>query len=175
MGETLLVHSSLSALGWVVSGAVAVIQALQDVLTPTRNMGRIPELFRTWPWVRRSNHPHSSFAAWGQHAEFVTVNHTLTFSLGEASPLARVYDLDGRLLPGTENNTSLHLAEVRAGRRATVAFSGSVLIAGQRQWVTFEELDSDDSTFPPIKAVFEASGAVTAGQVDFAVRFWQAL
>lgn len=101
-------------------------------------------------------------------------NHTLTFSLGEASPLARVYDLDGRLLPGTENNTSLHLAEVRAGRRATVAFSGSVLIAGQRQWVTFEELDSGDSAFPPIKAVFEASGAVTAGQVDFAVRFWQA-
>jgi len=232
-GETLLVHSSLSALGWVNGGAVAVIQALQDVLTsagtlvmptftlnltdpsgwrhppvpeewqatirdtmpafdpartPTRHMGRIPELFRTWPDVLRSDHPHSSFAAWGQYARQVTAGHQLAFSLGEGSPLARMYDLDGRvLLLGTENNTSLHLAEVRAGRRPTVTFGGPVLRAGQRQWVTFEEPDYDDGAFPPVKAAFGASGAITLGQVgsatarlmhqrelvDFAVEFWR--
>src|SRR5262245_21339789 len=37
--------------------------------TKTRRMGQIPELFRTWPGVRRSDHPVGSFAAYGRHAD----------------------------------------------------------------------------------------------------------
>src|SRR5512136_1383176 len=33
-GMAVIVHSSLSALGWVSGGSVAVVQALMDVLTP---------------------------------------------------------------------------------------------------------------------------------------------
>ena len=213
-GDVLMVHVSLSSLGWVAGGPVAVIQALQDTvtpagtivmptftlhltdpaewrrfavpqdwwatiraempafdpaLTPSRGVGRTAELLRTWPDARRSNHPHSSFAAWGRHAEFITADHPLTFSLGEGSPLARVYDLNGRvLLLGTENNTSLHLAEVRAGKQATVPFSGPILVDGERRWVTFDECDYHEKAFPPVKAAFQESGAVTIGNVGSA-------
>lgn len=232
-GDVVLVHVSLSRLGWVAGGPVAVIQALQDAvtllgtlvmptftlqltdpagwrrfavpenwwetiraemsafdpaLTPSRGVGQVAELFRTFPDVRRSDHPHSSFAAWGRHAEVITSAHPLSFSLGDGSPLAHVYDLNGKvLLLGTEVNTSLHLAEVRAGQRPTVPFSGPIQRGGQRQWVTFDETDYNEESFPPVKAAFEATGAVTVGTVgsataklmsqrevvDFAVQWWQ--
>ena len=166
-GAAVIVHSSLSSIGWVSGGSVAVVQALLDVLTPagtlvmpthtgdlsdpsfwrdppvpetwwpiirdtmptfepevtpTRGMGRIVETFRTWSGTLRSSHPLVSFAAWGQHAVFITARHGLDDSLGEQSPLARIYDRDGYVLllgVGYSNNTSFHLGEYRAagGRR----------------------------------------------------------
>src|SRR5512145_3308437 len=136
-GQTVLVHSSLSRLGWVVGGAVDVLRALLTVLgstgtlmmpthtgdnsdpatwcnppvpepswpitrqnrpaydparTPTRGMGVIPELFRTWPGVLRSAHPFVSFAAYGPQAAYLTADHlNLELPLGEDSPLGKLY------------------------------------------------------------------------------------
>jgi len=91
------------------------------------------------------------------------------------------------LLLGTERNTNLHLAEVRAGVRPTVAVSGPVMVDGERQWLTFDEPDYDAEAFAPVKAAFEAAGGVVRGTVgsaqarlmsqrelvDFAVNVWR--
>mgnify|MGYP006290166319 FL=1 len=102
----LIIHSSLSKIGWITGGPVTVIQALMEVITkegtiimpahsgdysdptewsnppvpeewiedikenmpafrkeitPTRGIGIIPEIFRTFPEVMRSYHPCFSF------------------------------------------------------------------------------------------------------------------
>jgi aminoglycoside 3-N-acetyltransferase len=203
-GMVLIVHSSLSSIGWVCGKSVAVIEALESVLTsdgtlvmpthsgelsepsywrdppvpeawwqtirdtmpafqsdltPTRGMGLIPETLRKQTGVLRSYHPQVSFAAWGRYKREITENHGLAFSLGEKSPLARMYDLRGHVLllgVGHSNNTSLHLAEYRAHypNKKVVQQGAPGFVDGKRVWQTFEDIETNDDDFEMIGKAF---------------------
>ena len=208
-GMVLLVHSSLSAVGWVCGGEVAVVQALEDVLrpfgtlvmpthtgdlsdpagwerppvprawwevirrnlpafdpalTPSRGMGAIPECFRGQRDVLRSSHPQVSFAAWGEESLAILQNHSLDFSLGDDSPLGRLYELDGWVLllgVGHDRNTSLHLAEYRAQypTRRTVTAAAPMFVEGHRRWKRFRDLNWDSADFAELGRHFSRDWA----------------
>ena len=214
-GMVMIVHSSLSALGWVCGGPVAVIRALTKAVgaggtlvmpahsgelsdpagwksppvpaawwdtiratmpafdaavTPTRSLGVIPELFRTWPGALRSHHPACSFAALGRQAARIVAEQRLADPMGERSPLSAIYDLDGHVLllgighkVGHRNNTMLHLAERRAlgDDQETIAAGAPILVDGVRQWVSYREPDIDEDDFDEAGAAFEHQDATT--------------
>jgi len=203
-GMTLLVHSSLTSMGWVCGGSEAVILALEEAIdangtlvmptytghlsdpeswrhpavpstwwetirrtmppfdldmSATAGMGAIPETFRKQRGVRRSAHPQCSFAAFGIKAGDVVSNHSLSYGLGEQSPLARLYDLGASVLligVGYDSNTSFHLAEYRANCRRSVKRHGAPLfVDNERRWIEFEDYRLDESDFVNIGEALE--------------------
>ena len=204
-GMTVMVHTSLSSLGYVCGGAQTVIEALLETvgtdgtimmptqswknldpevgvhpevaecdrplirehwpaydlrITPTQTMGAVAEMFRSWPGVLRSNHPARSVSAIGQHAAFLTKDHTLSNIFGDGSPIGRLYDLDGYVLligVGYDKNTSLHLADARAeypSKHQTVEHS-AIIEDGLRVWKAYETLYVDGHDFVQIGDAFE--------------------
>jgi len=217
-GAVIIMHSSLSKIGWTVGGPVSVIRALMQTLTPegtlvmpsfssdnsepsiwenppvpkswwgtirkempafepkitpTRGLGTIAETFRNWHDVLRSNHPMSSFAAWGKHAKFITENHELIGEFNEESPISRLYELDGQILligVNHENNTSIHLAEYRSDfpGKKYIKKGCAMLINNQRKWVEWEELDVDSDDFEQLGADFESKINYKPGKIGIA-------
>lgn len=129
-------------------------------ITPTNSMGAVAEMFRKWPGTLRSDHPVRSFAALGKNSRYLTSNHDLSDILGETSPIAKLYDLNGYvLLLGTDydKNTSIHLADVRANypSKHIEENSCAVIKDDKRQWITYSTLYVDGEDFLDIGSEFE--------------------
>lgn len=139
--------------------------------TPTREMGAVPELFRTFPGVVRSSHPAFSMAAFGTNAAYLTADHSLTDDIGDQSPVGRLYELDGHvLLLGVDhwNDTSLHLAEFRAsfpGKRR-LRTGSSMLVDGRQQWVYYDTMDLHTDDFGEIGDAFDAAHGITLQYIN---------
>lgn len=140
-GDVVLVHSSLSALGYVEGGADAVIDTLLAAIGPdgtllmpshskpfshpesyvfslrgTRtHVGRIPETLRTRAGVVRSIHPTHSVSATGPLAAELTQRHRLDETpVGPHSPYRLLPQYGGKILMlgcGLNPNTFLHGVE----------------------------------------------------------------
>jgi aminoglycoside 3-N-acetyltransferase len=140
-GVLLLVHSSLSSLGFVPGGPETVIQGLLEAVGPEgtllmpalsyehvvsadpvfdvrntpSNVGAIAECFRSRPGTIRSLHPTHSVTATGLKAEEILSEHIQDETpCGKHSPFHKLRYLDGRILMlgcGLEPNTSMHGVE----------------------------------------------------------------
>ncbi|MCX6646653.1 MAG: AAC(3) family N-acetyltransferase [bacterium] len=129
-------------------------------LSPVLREGIIPEIFRKQNGVIRSDHPNTSFSAWGKNAELITSNHPLMSDVGEFEPLARLYDLDCSVLfIGTDYSscTSMHLAEYRADYPKEEIIEGRPIFEnGKRKWVEVRYIKSQYDHFQKIGEAFEA-------------------
>jgi aminoglycoside 3-N-acetyltransferase len=137
--------------------------------SPSRWMGVLAEVVRTWPGAARSTHPRLSFAALGAQAADITAGHRLDDALGDSSPLGAVYRLDGKVLLigcGHDSNTSLHLAEWRRPAPPRGAHGSSIRQPdGTSRWTTWVDVLEQEDDFEDLGAAFEAAAAPAAGLV----------
>ena len=142
--------------------------AFEPRKTPTREMGAIAELFRTWPGTLRSNHPYGSFSANGPRAEQICGRHPLTPMWGDGSPLEALYDLRAKTLligVGYSRCTCLHLAESRLPGMSRMVMGSAMLENGRRVWKTWEDFDYGDTPYGRIGQQFEDEGGAQVGIV----------
>jgi aminoglycoside 3-N-acetyltransferase len=216
-GMTVLVHSSLSSIGWVNGGAIAVIQALMDVVTKqgtivmtsqsvelsdpsewhyppvpeewwnviresmpaynvdytptTTGLGKLVEVFRSYPEVIRSSHPNYSFTAWGKDKNEILHQHSLDFGLGEQSPLGKLYTRNSYVLligADFDSNTCFHLAEYRIPNQKILCKGAPLMVEGKRVWKEYKDLEFREELFEDIGKAFEGEFDLKSGRVGSA-------
>jgi len=153
-GMDLIVHSSLSRIGWVKGGADTVVDALLDVLgsdatllmpsfnhraakvfnpltTPTTN-GAIPDAFWRRPDAVRSSHPTHALAAIGPKADEWLRGHLEVGVWAAESPIGRLIHGGGWVLGlGVDHtsSTAYHIGEISVNAPCLDQFGAVARIA----------------------------------------------
>lgn len=138
----------------------------------TYEIGVVAETFRAFDGVLRSEHPQSSFCAWGARAAEVVTRAPLHDPLGPDGPLGTLRALGGKVLLagcGFGACTAFHLAEHECREPpARVSSAAPVVQDGARVWTRWSEPAYDASRFAAIGAEFQRIEACAAGKVGAA-------
>jgi aminoglycoside 3-N-acetyltransferase len=116
--------------------------------------------------ARRGAHPSLSFAAVGHNAAFLTENAPFHYPFGTNGPLARLHQLNGRILllgVGHTVNSSIHLAEVWAD--APYARRKCAVRTGEETWVEMEGSPECSAGFARIEPILRQARIVKSGYV----------
>ncbi|MBX3184636.1 MAG: AAC(3) family N-acetyltransferase [Polyangiaceae bacterium] len=195
-----MVHASMRAVG---GRAERVVEALLETIGPAgtltayvdfepnqdgefdleaspavRDHGVLAEVIRTWPGALRSANPGASMAAIGRRAAWLVADHPLDYGYGPGSPLAKLVEVDGRVLllgADFDHVTLLHHAEhlARLPNKRIVRYAAR--IGGVTR--TIEEYDTSDGVvasmpelyFDATVRAFVATGQCASGKVGGAV------
>ncbi|MET0536217.1 MAG: AAC(3)-IV family aminoglycoside N-acetyltransferase [Steroidobacter sp.] len=193
-GGVLLVHSSFRAVRPIAGGPSGLIAALLDALgadgtlvmpswsglddepfdartTPCADdLGVVAQTFWRLPGVRRSDHFHA-FAALGPKAEAVTSDSLPLPPHIHASPVGRVYDLNGQVLllgVGHDANTTLHLAELLTSVPYRTPSYCTVLERGRRVRIDYGENNHCCARFALADDWLRSAGRQSEGRVGHA-------
>jgi aminoglycoside N3'-acetyltransferase len=194
-GGVLLVHASFRAVRPVEGGPLGLIEALRESLGPqgtlvmpswpgddhqpfhhqqtasAADLGIVADTFWRQPGVLRCEHLQA-FAAVGPKAVEITRDPLPLPPHIPASPVGRVYDLDGHvLLLGVEHkaNTILHLAELLAGVPYGVAKCCTVYENGRPTRLNYRENDHCCERFDLADTWLRERGLQSEGVVGHAV------
>jgi aminoglycoside 3-N-acetyltransferase len=112
-----------------------------------RDYGILAEFFCSWPGVICSENPGARIAAFGKNADYYVLNHPLDYGYGPGSPLAKLYENEGKLLllgSDLDQVTLLHYAEHIASieNKRIKKFKVPLLKNTERVWINIEEYDT---------------------------------
>lgn len=111
--------------------------------------GILAEVLRTWPEVQRSENPENSMVAVGAQAAWITRDHPLNYGYGAGSPLAKLVEVNGKVLmlgAPLGKITLLHHAEniAKMRHKNLVRYSCPILRDGKKVWIEVEDYDTGD-------------------------------